>query len=162
MSLGGVRYSSYSTFSSRESTDEYIDSAISKNIQHSLKFYQNEGHFRHLQELYEKGELTSAINRIVEDINHRFTIDVLERDFVSHDLGISAQNLRRDRNQPNDILDHIDKKLFTQELKNALEILNRNEQTVKIRDIHYIEIKEYLDLLDLTVDIKVETIPVIE
>lgn len=160
MSLGGVHYNSYSTFSSKESTDEYIDSAISKNIQHSLKFYQNEGHFRHLQELYEKGELTSAINRIVEDINHRFTIDVLERDFVSHDLGISAQNLRRDRNQPNDILDHIDKKLFTQELKNALEILNRNEQTVKTRDIHYIEIKEYLDLLDLTVDIKVETIPV--
>ena len=27
-----------------------------------------------LQELYDNNELTSAINRVVEDINHRFTI----------------------------------------------------------------------------------------
>ena len=37
-----------------------------------MKNYQNEGHFKALRELYEKDELTSAINRIVEDINHRF------------------------------------------------------------------------------------------
>ena len=161
MSLGGIHYNERSTFSSKRSTDEYVDSAIAKNIQHSLKYYQDAGHFRHLQSLYDKNELTSAINRIVEDINHRFTIDVLVRDFVSHDLGVSARNLRKDSNQPIDILDHIDKDKVTIGLKNALEILNKDEQAVEIEESHKIEIKEYLDLLDLTADIPIETLPVV-
>lgn len=160
MSLGGRHYNEDSTFVNKKSTDEYIDSAIARNIQHSLKYYQHEDHFRHLGELYERGELTSAINRVVEDINHRFTISVLTEDFVSHDLGISARNLRKDRVSPTDILDRIDKEAFTEGLRRALEILNKPEQTVPIKDIHRIEIKEYLDLLDLTVDIPTETIPV--
>lgn len=161
MSLGGVHYNERSTFSSKKSTDEYVDSAIARNIQHSLKYYQDAGHFRHLQSLFERDELTSAINRVVEDINHRFTIDVLVRDFVSHDLGVSARNLRRDREQPTDALDRIDKESFTAGLKQALEIRNKSEQSVKIQDAHRVEIKEYLDLLDLTVDIAVESIPVV-
>ena len=92
MSLGGVHYNETSTFASKESTDEYVDTAIARNIQHSLRCYQYEGHFRHLRDLYEKGELTSAINRVVEDINHRFTLEVLSQDWKSHDLGISASS----------------------------------------------------------------------
>ncbi len=71
-----------------EGIDEYVDSAIAKNIQHSLKNYQYAGHFRSLIELYDMDELTSVINRIVEDMNHRFTIEVLTRDFKSNDLRI--------------------------------------------------------------------------
>lgn len=160
MSLGGSHYNEVSTFRTKDSTDEYIDSAIARNIQHSLKFYQEGNHFRALAELYESNELTSAINRVVEDINHRFTIEVLTRDFKSHDLGISRRNLRKDRDNPTDILDDVDIDSITEELKNALEILNEEEQTVRITDAHRIEIKEYLDLLDLTVDILIETIPV--
>ena len=85
-----------------------MDAAIARNIQHSLKCYQHEGHFRSLQELYDAGELTNAINRIVEDVNHRFTIEVLTRKFKSGDLRRSAQNLRRDRFKPTDILDMVD------------------------------------------------------
>ena len=161
MSLDGVHYNERSTFSSSKSTDEYIDSAIARNIQHSLKYYQSAGHFRHLQSLYDRNELTSAINRVVEDINHRFTLDVLTKDFISHDLGLSAGNLRRDRKQPTDALDHIDTAAFTEGLRQALEIRNRNEQTVAIEDAHRIEIKEYLDLLDLTADIPVKALPVV-
>ena len=160
MSLGGSHYNEVSTFRTKDSTDEYIDSAIARNIQHSLKFYQEGNHFRALAELYESNELTSAINRVVEDINHRFTIEVLTRDFISHDLGISRRNLRKDRDNPTDILDDVDIDSITEELKNVLEILNEEEQTVRITDAHRIEIKEYLDLLDLTVDILIETIPV--
>lgn len=36
-------------------------------------------------ELYEKNEFTGAVNRIIEDMNHRFLISVLTRDFKSHD-----------------------------------------------------------------------------
>ena len=46
MSLGGVHYNETSTFASKESTDEYVDTAIARNIQHSLRCYQYEGHFR--------------------------------------------------------------------------------------------------------------------
>lgn len=160
MSLGGVHYNEKSTFANKKSVDEYVDSAIAKNIQHSLKCYQYGGHFRALYDLYEKNELTSAINRVVEDVNHRFTLDVLTKDFMSHDLGVSAKNLRNDRQNPDDILDRIDKEEFTKRLKNLLEIRNKEEQTVTISEEHRREIKEYLDALDLTVDIDIQTLPV--
>ena len=160
MSLGGKHYNEPVTFKTRKSTDEYIDSAIARNIQHSLRLYQDGGHFRHLADLYEKNELTSAINRVIEDINHRFTLEVLTNDFKSHDLGISKRNLRKDRENPTDILDRIDEKTFIDGLRKALEILNKNEQSIAITEAHRIEIKEYLDLLDLTVDIPTEFIPV--
>ncbi len=160
MSLGGIHYNEKSTFASKKSVDEYVDSAIAKNIQHSLKYYQYGGHFRALYDLYEKNELTSAINRVVEDVNHRFALDVLTKDFISHDLGVSAKNLRNDRQNSNDILDRIDKEEFTKRLKNLLEIRNKEEQTVTISEDHGREIKEYLDALDLTVDIDIQTLPV--
>ena len=160
MSLGGVHYNETSTFANKKSVDEYVDSAIAKNIQHSLKYYQYGGHFRALYDLYEKNELTSAINRVVEDVNHRFTYDVLTKDFMSHDLGISAKNLRNDRNNPNDILDRIDKEEFTKRLKNLLEIRNKEERTITISEEHRKEIKEYLYALDLIVDIDIQTLPV--
>lgn len=160
MSLGGVHYNEPTTFATPQSTDEYVDSAIARNIQHSLKCYQYEGHFRALQDLYEHGELTSAINRVIEDINHRFTLEVLTRDFISHDLGLSAKNLRSDRKNLTDILDRIDREKVTKRLKELLDIKNQDERSIVISDAHRKEIKEYLDLLDLTVDIEIQTIPV--
>lgn len=160
MSMSGIHYNETSPFSDKKKVDEYIDSAICRNIQHSLRCYQNEGHFRSLYTLYEKNELTNVINRVVEDTNHRFTLDVLTKDFVSHDLEISARNLRNDRENPNDILDHINKKEFTDRLRKLLEIRNKEERNVEIKEEHRSEIKEYLDALDLTADIEIETLPV--
>ena len=155
MSLSGNHYNNYSTiFSTKKSTDEYVDIAIARNIQHSLKNYQYANHFRSLKELYNKNELTSAINRIVEDINHRFTLEVLTENFKSHDLQISAKNLRKDRENPTDILDQIDIAQVNKMLKELLEIRDREDQFVEITDAHRKEIKEYLDLLDLTVEIE--------
>ena len=160
MSLGGVDYNRTGmTFATKESTTEYVDSAIARNIQHSLKNYQDGNHFRHLAELYEADELTSAINRIVEDINHRFTLSVLTKDFKSNDLSLSAKNLLRDRNAPNTILQQIDIAEVTRQLRDLLEIKNKPEQTVAISDIHRAEIKEYLDMLDITVDIDTVYLP---
>lgn len=154
MSLGGVNYNqSGMTFATKKSTEEYIDSAIARNIQHSLKNYQNGEHFRHLLELYDSNELTSAINRIVEDINHRFTIEVLTKDFISNDLSLSAKNLLRDKKEPDDVLYRIDRKEVSENLRKRLEIINKAEQSVNITEIHKTEIKQYLDMLDLTVDL---------
>lgn len=142
-------------FANKKSADDYVDSAIARNIQHSLKCYQHEGHFRSLQQLYDAGELTSAINRIVEDVNHRFTMEVLTQKFKSNDLRISASNLRRDRFRPTDILDRVDIGAITKRLKKLLLIRDKEEQSVNISDAHRTEIREYLDLLDLTCDIDV-------
>lgn len=155
MSLGGKQYNDNAMiFATKKSTDEYVDSAIARNIQHSLKNYKYEGHFRSLRDLYEKNELTNAINRIVEDMNHRFTMEVLTRDFKSNDLRISASNLRKDREEPTDILNRIDILKVNEMLKSLLEIKDKEEQKVEIQDSHRYEIKEYLDLLDLTVEIE--------
>ena len=158
MSLGGVEYNkSQMSFASEKRTNEYIDSAIARNIQHSLKNYQHEGHFRALYDLYEKDELTSAINRVVEDMNHQFTIEVLTNTFKSHDLGVSKTNLRKDRENPTDILDEIDMTAVTERLKILLEIRNKEEQTVSISPEHVREIREYLEMLDLIryIDVKI-------
>ena len=155
MSLGGKQYNDNAMiFATKKSTDEYVDSAIARNIQHSLKNYKYEGHFRSLRDLYDKNELTNAINRIVEDMNHRFTMEVLTRDFKSNDLRISASNLRKDREEPTDILNRIDILKVNEMLKSLLEIKDKEEQKVEIQDAHRYEIKEYLDLLDLTVEIE--------
>lgn len=153
MSMGGVNYNEKSSFATSKSASEYIDSAIARNIQHSLKYYQEGGHFRHLYELYEKGELTSAINRVVEDINHRFTKEVLTRTFVSHDLSISARNLLRDRDEPMDITQNINEAAVTELVKTMLDILDKEEQTVEMDDTHAYQIKEYLTLLDLIMEV---------
>lgn len=160
MSISDNQYHDSSIlFASKEKINAYVDSAIAHNIQHSLKYYQYGTHFRSLGELYEKNELTSVINRVVEDVNHRFTIEVLTKDFKSNDLSISAKNLRRDREHPIDLWSWIDKENVIKQLKELLDIKNREEQTVKIEDAHRVEIREYLDILDLTVDVECRKIP---
>ena len=148
-----------SAFRDDESTRRYIDTAISKNIQHSLACCEDGGQFRHLYTLYKANELTSAINRIIEDMNHRFILEVLTRDFKSNDLRLSAKNLRKDSNldEHRRILDDIDIDTVTGRLKEILEIRNREEQTIGITDTHIEEIKEYLKALDLIYYTTVET-----
>ena len=158
MSISGVNYNE-STFTTKQSTDEYIDSAIARNIQHSLKYYQDGGHFRNLYDLYEKGELTSAINRVVEDINHRFTKEVLTRTFSSRDLSFSARNLLHDRENPVDLYQTIDKEAVTATLKSMLDILDKEEQKVEVNETHAAQIKEYLAMLDLLMEVDLQYLP---
>ena len=152
MSQSGDNYNK-GIFGTKKSTADYVNTAIARNIQHSLKNYQYGSHFRNLKSLYDKGELTSAINRIVEDMNHEFTIEVLTRAFKSHDFGSAKDIMRKDRENPTDILDDADSEKITERLKKLLRILNQEEQKIEIQDAHRLEIKEYLDLLDLTCDI---------
>ncbi|HBA48404.1 MAG TPA: ATPase, partial [Lachnospiraceae bacterium] len=146
-------------FRDDENTRRYIDTAIAKNIQHSLECYEYGSHFYHLYPLYEKGELTGAINRVVEDMNHRFVLEVLTRDFVSHDLGISARNLRQDRNPEirTRALYEIDRETVTKRLMDILEIRNQEEQTIGLNDGLVSLIKKYLKDLDLIVNCPIES-----
>ena len=145
MSLGGINYNVSTPFSNIKDTEEYINTSIAKNIQRSLKMYQYGGHFRQLLDLYEKGELTNVINRVVEDMNHRFTKSVVER--------ITANNLLGDR------VDSLNLDKVTLGIKNMLDILNKEEQSIDISDVHMTQIKEYLAILDLIKEIDLEYLP---
>lgn len=139
------------SFRDDESTRRYIDTAISRNIQHSLARFEYGHYFRHLYFLYEAGELTGAINWIIEDMNHRFIISVLTRDFYSADLGIASRNLRNERNPENrtDILSRVDRQAVTERLMDILEIRNSDERKMGITEDHVLEIRQYLKALDL-------------
>ena len=148
------------SFRDDETARRYIDTAICKNIQHSLKCYQKGRYFRHLRELYDANELTNAINRIIEDENHDFTVQVITDLFESHDLGSTAQLLRkaRDEDKRTDILDEIDKSQILETLKKILEIKEKDKQTIGVTDTHVTEIKQYLKRLDLIDDLNIETL----
>ena len=148
------------SFRDDETTRFYIDTAIARNIQHSLKGLEAGGHFRHLKELYDAGELTDAINRVVEDINHRFVLEVLTRRFKSHDLGSAADLLMKstDPARSLDVYASVDVDAVTARLKDILDIKDRDCRSVALTESHVREIREYLRALDLLVSVELRTI----
>ena len=141
------------SFRDDDSTRKYIDTAISRNIQHSLENDRFASRFGVLQELYDKGELTNVINRIVEDMNHRFVLNVVVNQFKSHDLG-SAKSLLLKNPDSNikDALYNINTEEVVATLKKLIDIKEKEEQTIPITEAHIAQIKRYLFMLDLIVD----------
>ncbi|WP_026499381.1 AAA family ATPase [Butyrivibrio sp. WCD2001] len=147
------------SFRDDESTRRYIDTAICKNIQHSLACYEEGTHFRNLKRLYDAHELTNVINRIIQDMNHDFTKEVILKEFVSRDLRSSAQMLRsaREPEKRTDALDEIDISGVMKKLKGILEIKEKGELSEEISAEVLSEIEEYLKALDLIEYIKIES-----
>ncbi len=146
------------SFRNDETTRRYIDTAISKNIQHSLACFEDGHYFSHLYSLYEAGELTGAINRVVEDMNHRFVVRILTKDFKSSDFGVTARNLRQesDPEKRTDILDNVNREEITQRLMEILDIRNKEQQTINITASHAALIQNYLQALDLIIECPIE------
>ncbi|MBP5766709.1 MAG: AAA family ATPase [Clostridia bacterium] len=145
------------SFRDDESTRRYIDTAICRNIQHSLKCYESGTRFMHLKELYDSHELTNAINRIIEDMNHRFVLSVLKDDFRSGDFSLAEKNLLRERNPAlrTNILQTVDRGKITERLMQILDIKNASETVTELKPAHVREIRAYLEALDL-----IDSIPV--
>ena len=139
------------SFRDEESTRRYIDTAIARNIQHSLACCRDGRYFGVLRELYEKDELTNAINRVIEDMNHEFLASVLSRPFRSSDLGVASRQLMTDRMaERRRRLDRmLDKGAVTKELMRYLDIRNSTALSVRVSDEHAAAIKAYLGKLDL-------------
>ena len=159
MSISGKNYNKESTFATAKKSNEYIDTAIANNIQHSLKYYQDGGHFRQLFDLYRQGELTNVINRVVENINHSFTFDVVEKAFKSSDISITARNMLHDKESPIDIKKHLNLDAVTFGIMQTLEILNKEDQMIDVQKSQMAQIKEYLTLLDLIVEADLVSLP---
>ncbi|MBQ7923654.1 MAG: AAA family ATPase [Clostridia bacterium] len=141
------------SFRDDESTRKYIDSAISRNIQHTLKNDNYGEYFNQLRELYDKGELTNVINRIVESMNHQFLLRVVQEEFKSHDLGSSRELLLREAPAERaHVLYDVDTKAIVERLKAIIEIKERCETTIEITQEHIEKVKKYLFMLDLIVN----------
>ena len=129
------------SFLDDDSSRRYIDTAICRNIQNSLAFYEQGGHFRHLYPLYLNGQLTNIINRIIEDMNHAFV-----RNTVISTLDPKART---------SLFTAIDKEQVTLKL---MELLSISNDISDISDTIVQEVREYLAALDLVIDSPVETV----
>ena len=140
-------------FRDDESTRKYIDTAISRNIQHTLKNDHYGEYFNQLRELYEKGELTNVINRIVQHMNHRFVLRVVEDEFKSHDFGSAKELLLHDLPAKRaTVLYDVNEKQILERLKAIIEVKGKSETTVSITQEHIDKVKKYLLMLDLIVN----------
>jgi len=141
------------SFRDDESTRKYIDTAISRNIQHTLRNDHYGEYFNQLRELYEKGELTNVINRIVQNMNHLFLLRVVQERFKSHDLGSAREMLLKDAPaQRASVLYDIDEKKVVERLKAIIDVKEKGETSVEVTQEHIEKIKKYLLMLDLIVD----------
>ena len=120
---GTMSESRLNSFRSLKSTEDYISNAISENIKNSMDNYRYDMHFKSLEELLDNNELTNAINMVIEDINRRFTFDVIEKAFK-------------------------DDKLLYPRLKKIIDDTH-NKHKLDITDSQYKEIEKYLFELDI-------------
>ena len=140
-------------FRDDESTRKYIDTAISRNIQHTLKNDHYGEYFNQLRELYEKGELTNVIFRIVQHMNHRFVLRVVEDVCKSHDFGSAKELLLHDLPAERaTVLYDVNEKQILERLKAIIEVKEKSETTVPITQEHIDKVKKYLLMLDLIVN----------
>ena len=148
------------SFRSDETTRFYIDTAIARNIQRSLRCVDGGRHFRLLIDLYEAGELTNAINRIIEDMNHRFVLGTLVREFESADLKLASRNLAKSTGlaRQTDALLKADVPRVTKQLMRILDIRRAQDLKAGFTDGTAMQIREYLQALDLIVPCPVEFI----
>ena len=141
------------SFRDNESTRKYIDTSISRNIQHTLKNDRFGENFGELRELYDKGELTNVINRIVESIGHKFLLSVVEDKFTSHDFGSARQLLLHEHPaEAAHVLYDVDRDAIVGRLKTIIEVKEKSETSVKVTEEHLKKIKRYLFMLDLLVN----------
>lgn len=138
------------SFRDDESTRKYIDTAISRNIQRTLKNDNYGKYFNGLHDLYSKGELTNVINRIVESMNHQFLLSVITEKFKSHDLGSSRELLLHDYPKKRaTVLYDIDEEKVIERLTKIIDVKEKNETSIKLTQNHIDQVKIYLEKLDL-------------
>lgn len=121
----------FALFRNRESTREYIESAVCRNIQRSLLGSKDKSQFAALRSLMEAGELIRVINEVMENMNLNFLLLTASSNPAFHELRIAVWNQRNDR--------------------------SRAERAEGITKAQLAQIKEALVALDLIVECPSET-----
>lgn len=127
----GELYLDSATFRDGASTKEYIESAISRNIERSLVGSKDVSQFRSLRALQEAGDLMEIVDRVMENMNLNFLLLILSKNPAFQNLKLTAWNLRNDR--------------------------TREEQAAGLTRAHVSEVKEALIDMDIVVECPAET-----
>ena len=138
-------------FEELSTASRYCDRAIAHNIQNSLVRLEDSGHFAPLMDLRRAQVLTGTINRVVDDIIHRFAVDVIDRAFRSNILDDAARNLAGDGRSDlrDDILMRIDTDAVVARLKESLSVKDPGESDIRISDGGLSTLREYLRAMDV-------------
>lgn len=118
--------SRYASFRDKDSTKEYVDSAVLRNIRRSIACSKDKNQFENLRFLQESGDLEEVVSRVMENMNLNFLLLVLSKSPVFHDLRLAAWNLRNDH--------------------------RREEEAAGVKKACISEVKEVLAALDLIME----------
>ncbi len=121
----------FALFKDWDSTKDYIESAVCRNIQRSLAGSKDKSQFASLRALLDTGELIGAVNQIMEDMNLNFLLLVAADNPAFHEFRLAVWNMRNEK--------------------------MRKEQADGLTKAHLAQIKEALVALDLVVECPAET-----
>lgn len=80
------------TFCNKDSSDQYLNSAIIKNIERSLAQAGRDGEFGALRRIYDNGDFTAFLQKIIERFNRTFLLRTATRVFKSEEI---LNNIRK-------------------------------------------------------------------
>lgn len=123
----------HASFRDKESTKEYVDSAVLRNIRRTIACSKDKNQFENLRLLQENGDLEEIIGRTIENMNLNFLLLVLSKNVMFHDLRLAVWNLRGEH--------------------------RREEQAAGVSKACISEIKEVLTAMDLIMECPPETAP---
>lgn len=92
---GGTLTDGKTLYNTRDSLDEYTNSAITDNILHALERYGRGNDYDMLADMVDKGDVGSAINKVLEAHSGSFVAKVINKDFHSHDMGFLRELLTK-------------------------------------------------------------------
>ena len=103
----GGTLSPENVFYNRDTTNQYSNSAIVENIVHSLEKWNQGRNYGILRDIVDNGDLPSFISKVIEYDSREFLAKIINRQFVSHDLG-SLIDLNRLEDNPESVQTIID------------------------------------------------------
>ncbi len=90
---GGTLTDGETIYNSEENLEDYTNSSIVSNICHSVKYAKDENGYRRLYDLYQSGDLESAINKTIEKNAREFSLRVMTGVYNKSNLFGSTKEL---------------------------------------------------------------------
>lgn len=135
------------TYKSNQDANEYLNTAIVENILHGLEGREEKRkHAPVLTELYDKKELVSVIQKMINKFSHDITLKAINRSYKSGVLYSTINNMDRQ-------YEYINDKFVNTAVKNSLGIKDADEMKTTLTEEDLDSVKLYLKLLDLYITI---------
>lgn len=132
------------TYKNNQSAEQYLNTAIVNNILHGLESREEKRrHATVLTELYERDELVSVIQKMINTFSYDIAMKAVKRSYKSAVLYATINNTRKN------VKEYFDDEMINQAVKSALGIKNLDEMKTALTKENLETVKNYLKLLDL-------------